>query len=76
METKISKERIESLKNFLDFAGFYVVFSVGLSGGIALFWIAEMRIEVNNFSSCHIDAMVRREGKTISVADSHGSMEL
>ncbi|KAM0917104.1 hypothetical protein ACQ4PT_009734 [Festuca glaucescens] len=37
METKIPKERVEGLRNYLGFAGCYAVASEGLSGGIGLF---------------------------------------
>ncbi|KAM0866346.1 hypothetical protein ACQ4PT_042693 [Festuca glaucescens] len=61
METKISKERVESLKISLGFTGCFGVSSEGLSGGIALFWSADVVVDVKNFSSCHIDAMVRKD---------------
>jgi hypothetical protein len=38
METKISAKRVEDLKQTLGFAGCFAIDSVGLSGGIALFW--------------------------------------
>jgi hypothetical protein len=59
METKIGKERVESLRTTLGFAGCFAVASEGLSGGIALFWSAEVLVDIKNFSSCHIDASVR-----------------
>jgi hypothetical protein len=59
METKISAKRVENLKLSLGFAGCFAVDSNGLSGGIGLFWSADISVDVKNFSACHIDAMVR-----------------
>uniref|UniRef100_A0A8I6YAL9 Endonuclease/exonuclease/phosphatase domain-containing protein n=1 Tax=Hordeum vulgare subsp. vulgare TaxID=112509 RepID=A0A8I6YAL9_HORVV len=58
-ETKISTKRVESLQHTLGFTGCYDVTSVGLSGGIRLFWSKEVDVEPKNFSSGHIDVMVR-----------------
>ncbi|KAM0844151.1 hypothetical protein ACQ4PT_057243 [Festuca glaucescens] len=60
METKLSKERVESLQKTLGFAGCFGVASEGLSGGIALFWSTDVSVDLKNFSSCHIDVMVRK----------------
>ena len=64
METKISAKRVESLKATLGFAGCYAVDSNGLSGGIGLFWTADISIDLKNYSFCHIDVMVRKAGQT------------
>jgi hypothetical protein len=63
METKISKNRLENLRGILGFAGCSAIGSVGLSGGIGLFWSAEVDVDVKNFSSGHIDAMVQKRGQ-------------
>ncbi|KAM0859687.1 hypothetical protein ACQ4PT_047052 [Festuca glaucescens] len=60
METKISAKRVESLKESLGFAGCFAVNSDGLSGGIGVFWSADVSVEVKKFSFCHIDTMVRK----------------
>jgi hypothetical protein len=60
MEKNIPKERVESLRIYLGFQGCYAVASDGLSGGIGLFWTANVSVDIKNHSSCHIDAMVRR----------------
>ena len=61
METKISAQRVESLQNLLGFAGCFAVNSTGLSGGIGLFWKDEVEVELKNYSSCHIDVLVRKK---------------
>ena len=60
METKISAKRVESLQHSLGFAGCFAVSSTGLSGGIGLFWSRDVDVELKNFSSAHIDVVVRR----------------
>lgn len=35
--------------------------STGLSGGIGLFWKDEVEVELKNYSSCHIDVLVRKK---------------
>jgi hypothetical protein len=60
METKLSKVKIESLKTTLGFDGCFGVASEGLSGGIAMFWTTEVSVDLKNYSSCHIDVMVRK----------------
>jgi hypothetical protein len=60
METKISRKRTEKLCNALGFSGSFAVSSDGLSGGIGLFWKAEVIVELKNFSSNHIDVLVQQ----------------
>ena len=64
METKIPAKRVEDLYVQLGFAGCFAVDSVGLSGGIGLFWSADTEVEIKNYSSCHIDCVVKRRGQT------------
>src|SRR3954470_20707774 len=59
METKIKGKRVEDLRRHLGFGGCFAVDSVGLSGGIGLFWTHDVIVELKNFSSGHIDAMVK-----------------
>ena len=58
METKIKAKRVEDLKFTLGFAGSFVVDSVGLSGGIGLFWSTDVTVDLRNFSKNHIDVLV------------------
>jgi hypothetical protein len=48
------------LQATLGFAGCFAVASSGLSSGVALFWSADVLVDLKNFSSCHIDVSVRR----------------
>ena len=64
METKISAKRVKNLQNSLGFAGCFAVSSVGLSGGLGLFWSADLDVELKNYSSAHIDVMVQRKNDT------------
>ena len=61
METKIRGKRVENLKGLLGFTGCFVVDSLGLSGGIGLFWTGELHVELQNYSQKHIDVTVRRK---------------
>lgn len=61
METKIRGRRVEDLKNLLGFGGCSAVDSVGLSGGIGLFWSRKVLVELKSYSSSHIDVMVKND---------------
>jgi hypothetical protein len=61
METKISGQRVKNLQGSLGFAGCFAVDSDGLSGGVGLFWSAEVDVDLKSFSSGHIDVMVRKQ---------------
>ena len=53
---------MEVVRIKLDFAGAFVVDSVGRSGGLALIWKDEGEVEIQNYSRRHINAVVREEG--------------
>ena len=59
METKIRVKRVEDIRHQLGFARCFAVESEGLSGGIGLFWSKEYDVQLKNYSSGHIDTMVR-----------------
>ena len=59
METKIRGKRVEDLRATLGFAGCFAVDSVGLSGGIGLFWSNDVHVELKNYSNAHINVKVR-----------------
>ena len=59
METKIQAKRVEALKYSLGFGGCFAVDSVGLSGGIGLFWSQDVTVELKNYSQSHIDVVVQ-----------------
>jgi hypothetical protein len=58
METKIEGKRVEKLASALGFAGAFAVSSEGLSGGIGLFWSAEVSVDIKSFNMHHIDAVI------------------
>ena len=64
METKIRGKRVESLKNTLGFSGCFAVDSEGLSGGVGLFWSDEVTVNLQNYSSSHIDVSVKQVVKS------------
>jgi hypothetical protein len=51
METKISRKRDEKMANALGFRGSFALDSVGLSGGIGLFWKKDVVVEVKGCAS-------------------------
>jgi exonuclease III len=60
METKCRKEKLEVIRVKLGFAGLFVVDSVGISGGLALFWKDGDELEIQNYSRRHINAIVKQ----------------
>jgi hypothetical protein len=63
METKINSKRTEKLRNALGFSSSFAVSSIGLSGGIGLFWNSEITVDLKSFNSNHIDVLVQpRDG--------------
>jgi hypothetical protein len=58
METKIGGKRVEKLASSLGMCGGFAVDSDGLSGGIGIFWSAEVDAEIKSFNVNHIDAIV------------------
>ena len=58
METKAGAKRMTKVKERIGFPNGLVVPSEGKSGGIALLWIKEVKVEIKSFSRFHIDAVV------------------
>jgi hypothetical protein len=58
METKVSNKRVDFLKRKLDFANLFAVDSVGWSGGFVLLWKEDVQVDIQNYSRCHINAVV------------------
>jgi hypothetical protein len=58
METKARTEKMERVRIQLGFENMFVVDSVGKSGGLALFWMIEAGVEIQNYSRRHINAKV------------------
>jgi hypothetical protein len=58
METILRTPRVELLKCRLGFSSVFVVDRVGRSGGLALFWNDVLKVEIQNYSRFHINAVV------------------
>ena len=61
METKIRGKRVEDLQHTLGLGGCFAVDSVGLSGGVGLFWSKDVKVERKNYSTSHIDVLVQNK---------------
>ncbi|XP_059451003.1 uncharacterized protein LOC132181787 [Corylus avellana] len=58
METIMGKTKMERIRRRLGFPNMLVVDCVGKSGGLALLWTETIEVEVQNYSSRHINAKV------------------
>lgn len=58
METKLRANRMEIVRVKLGFNHMFVVDCVSQSGGLALFWMLESGVKIQNFSRRHINAKV------------------
>ena len=58
METKLHTNKMEQVRIKLGFEYMFVVDSVGKNGRLALFWMTESRVEIQNYSRCHINTKV------------------
>ena len=58
METMISTNKMEWVRIKLGFKHMFVVDSVGKSGGLALFFMTESGVEIQNYSHRHINTKV------------------
>jgi hypothetical protein len=65
METKIEGKRVEKLASTFGFAGGFAVDSVGLSGGIGIFWSSSVTVDLKSFNAHHIDVMVQDKNGSI-----------
>jgi hypothetical protein len=52
---------MEIIKVKTGYRSIFVVDNVGKSGGLALMWSDETRVEIQNYSHCHISAVVQLE---------------
>lgn len=62
MEIKLQYSQWQAIKTKIGFNNFFVVDSVGQSGGLALMWKNDMVVKVQNYSSRHIYAAVKISG--------------
>ena len=58
METKLRADKMEQVRVQLGFDYVFVVDCVGLSGGLALLWMMDFGVEIQNFSCQNINALV------------------
>lgn len=58
METKSDEDWMTMVRNQCGFKQSFIVPSVGLSGGLALFWKCEIKVDVIKSSLSHIDVVV------------------
>ena len=59
METKLRADKMERVRVQLGFDYAFAVDSVGLNGGLALLWMADSKVEIQNYSRWHINAVIR-----------------
>jgi hypothetical protein len=58
METRLCANKMEWVQIQLGFDHMFVVDCVGRSGGLALFWTNDSRVDIQNYSRRHINAKV------------------
>ena len=61
METKVEKVILDRIGRKIQFANFFVVPRHNQGGGLALFWPANMKIDVQSFSDRLIDVIIDHE---------------
>ena len=60
-ETKMRDTRATNFRWMLGFSGAFAVSSDGLSGGLALFWSSDVKVDLKDFSSHLIDIVITQE---------------
>ena len=60
VETQLHKKSVENLSHTLGFDFGFAISSSGRSGGLALFWNKEIKIEVLPYSHYHLDTIVTK----------------
>jgi hypothetical protein len=73
-ETRQNKNKMRSLRNKLGLKGFVGSSSVGLSGGLALFWHENVSVEIQSINEIVIDAYVRLQSWLVYCPRYQGSM--
>jgi hypothetical protein len=58
METRMTEERTSELQHALGFSNGEVIAMSGLSGGLALFWMKDVMVALQNKSLSHIDILL------------------
>ena len=62
METKLDVDWMKVIRDRCGFKESHVVPSDGSSGGLALFWISKIKIQILSSSLSHIDGIIDEEG--------------
>jgi hypothetical protein len=72
-EIKMKDSRVQSFVWSLGYSGCFAVSSEGQSGGLGLFWISSMLVDIKGFNSRCIDALVTPEdGQTWRISFVYG----
>ena len=58
IETKVEKVVLERIGREIQFSNFFVVPRHNTGGGLALYWPADMNVDVQTFSTRHIDVII------------------
>jgi len=58
METKVEKVILDRIGKKIHFANIFVVPRYNRGGGLALFWLANMTVDIQSFSDKHIDTII------------------
>ena len=77
METKLVISEMDGIKDGLNRSQWLVVLCKGRSGGLALLWKKELKVDVQSFSDSHIDAIVDQgvDGKQWRITGFYGNLE-
>ncbi|XP_071683852.1 uncharacterized protein [Lolium perenne] len=60
-ETKMSDKKAQDLRWKFGFSNAFGVKSVGLSGGLCLYWNNDSRVSLKSFSNSHIDVLIQND---------------
>ena len=58
METKVDKVVLERIGRKIQFSNLFVVPRHNIGGGLALYWPADMKVDVQTFLASHIDVII------------------
>ena len=77
IETKFIVSEMEGIKSKLDWQPGLVVSSIRQGGGLALLWRSSTKVDIQTFSSHHIDAIITKEhgNKTWRFTSFYGHLE-
>jgi hypothetical protein len=59
METKVTRQRVNFLPSRIGLDNMFIVDCRGKSGGFILLWKSTAVVEIQNFSSNHINAVIK-----------------